>query len=215
MAGAQTLLQAIMWIIVLLQVIATAQLMGITVRHANIAPATGIEHTYIGHDYPEEYPLVHDEPVSMTLHETVHYTLNLSDQTNSEEWNRLDQPKQHVDTHLGPQQRVFVLTFGHQLHCLRSLYTGLLAKYGHTTDMPNPIHWQHCLNYLRQTFLCDATDVLEEGDFTKRDYTVHRQSGDIICKDWTAVFDVLDRNEQEWLEWRAEWVGPPSEVNVL
>ncbi|KAG2081253.1 hypothetical protein BD769DRAFT_769329 [Suillus cothurnatus] len=115
-----------------------------------------IEYAYTGDDYPWEFPvdLTH-EAVAMTLHESVHFALNASDTESQLEWESLPTwPKIIGRTHLGPEHRVFVLVFGHQLHCLWMLQQALLD---YNRDYPQVTyhHTHHCLNYLRQTLMCD------------------------------------------------------------
>jgi len=215
MISAKVLLQSAIWMATLLQVTNTARLLAMlkVTPHGDSAAGAVSDYTYVGRDFPVEYPVSNFEPVAMTLQESVHYSLNVSDETANGEWDALDTPRHHGHTHLGPQYRLFALTIGHQRHCLETLHRGLLNKYGHTDIEPNHHHWQHCLNYLRQMFLCDAVDTLEEGDFMERDYSVHRISGDMVCRDWEAVFATLDAKQREWSEWSAKWVSDEPDLS--
>ncbi|KAH9929375.1 uncharacterized protein B0H18DRAFT_208792 [Fomitopsis serialis] len=201
-------LQKTIWIAALIQVMATAWLLAEFLRDPSPAAVVAKEYSYIGHDYPVEFPVSNIERVAMTLQESVHFSLNVSDHMANKEWDALDKPRHFGSTHVGPQFRSVATVFGHQLHCLRTLHSGVLTKYGHSDEEPNYHHWQHCLNYLRQTFLCDAIDTLEEGDFMQRDYAAHRMGDNLLCRDWEAVFAALDRKQQEWLEFNIEWVAP-------
>ncbi|EED80168.1 predicted protein, partial [Postia placenta Mad-698-R] len=104
-------------------------------------------------------------------------------------------------TRLGPDHRLFVITFHHQMHCLLQIQLSLTMPVESTT----PPHIQHCLNYLRQTFLCAGLDSLEEGDFMERDFERDRQGGDMVCNDWTQVYGALDENYEQWLSWSSTY----------
>ncbi|KZT08022.1 uncharacterized protein LAESUDRAFT_724500 [Laetiporus sulphureus 93-53] len=163
--------------------------------------AANVSYTYIGEDYPVEYPLGQLPKVDMTLQESMHYALDANDSLSHEEWRSVMlRPEGAGRVRLGPQHRLFVMTFYHQLHCLYHIHRGLVGL----TDPVGP-HLHHCLNYLRQTFLCVASDALEEGDFMERDYAKNRVGDETICEDWEMMYDALDRNNAEWMEWAAQW----------
>jgi hypothetical protein len=161
-----------------------------------------IEYSYIGDDYPLEYPMTLDN-VALTLQETTRYGLNLSDPVSEEEWTQLVlYPKGLGRTRLGPEHRLFIVTYYHQLHCLRKMEVGLLQ---HENKSANEHHFQHCINYLRQTILCDATDAVEEGDFMTMKHGPGVVGDTLVCKDWQKAYDVLDENFEEFVQWRKEW----------
>ncbi|EPT00037.1 hypothetical protein FOMPIDRAFT_1123352, partial [Fomitopsis schrenkii] len=164
---------------------------------------------YVGRDYPHEYPVGNLQPVMMTLHESIHFSLSPTDDIASEEWRSLGHPVHYGKTHLGPEHRFLSTVFGHQMHCLQILYLGLQHQYGRHNNMleVDRHHLQHCLNYLRQTFLCDATDSLEEGDFLSKNYSMHTRGETLICRDWISVFRKLDENQSQWEEWSNERLG--------
>ena len=140
--------------------------------------------------------------VAMTLQETVHYGMNLSDKTAEGDWETLAVAikKGIGQVRLGPEKRLFGLTLQHQLHCLYWMHSGLL-------DSENPFnhHLRHCFNYMRQMLLCAAADSLEKGDFMSRDYDTERMGGELVCQDWNQLYDVLDDNHQDFYRWRAVW----------
>jgi hypothetical protein len=141
----------------------------------------------------------------MTLQESTHFALNLSDPVAEQEWELLvSNPKGFGRTRLGPDHmhRVFVMTNYHQFHCLRKIEVGLLNRSHHIST---PHHVQHCLNYLRQGFLCSATDSVEEGDFMEKNFEVDRVGDTLVCQDWERVYDTLDDNYKEWLGWMSKW----------
>jgi len=39
----------------------------------------------------------------------------------------------------------------------------------------------------------------------ERDYAEDRLGEDMICHDWSRVYNELDKNFKEWEDWRAEW----------
>jgi len=164
------------------------------------AQGNTVVHTYIGEDYPLKHPIGHLDTVAMTLHESVHYDLNGTDEIARYEWLRLvSHPKEMGRTRLGPDHRLFVMTFHHQIHCLYQFQLALTMP-----GLPMP-HLHHCFNYLRQTFLCTGADMLEKGDFMQREFGRDRLGDDLICEDWSRVYDELDKNYEEWVEWSAKW----------
>jgi hypothetical protein len=100
---------------------------------------------------------------------------------------------------LGPDQRVFGLSMWHQYHCLIALQMNLQRP--DDEESGGPWHVQHCLGYLRQIFLCRGDDALEPGD-------AFAGSGDgdegfeftRECRDWSALYDLVGRNDVEFLE---------------
>lgn len=160
-------------------------------------------YSYIGQDYPLVYPMDPLEIVAMTLHESVHFSLNVSDRVALDEWILYSSiPKGIGRTRLGPQQRVFVITVSHQMHCLRRIQAALLNR---QDPLAKPAHVSHCLNYLRQTLLCEGADMLERGDFMERVYDVERVGDTLICSDWERAFELLDRKYEQWQAWREVW----------
>lgn len=98
-------------------------------------------------------------------------------------------------TRLGSDHRSFLVTFYHQYHCLRRIQLALLDRAD--TDA-NSHHIRHCLNYLRQTFLCEAAETLEAGDFMQRDFQSDRQGDTLVCRDWEVVHKIMDKNFEDW-----------------
>lgn len=192
------------WMFGVLSILATVWHVCIRLQPAH--PNQSIEYTYASDDYPWEFPvdLTH-EAVAMTLHESVHFALNASDTESQLEWEALPKgPKIVGRTHLGPEHRLFVLVFGHQLHCLWKLQQALLD---YDSDQPQATyhHAQHCLNYLRQTLMCDPAHTLEMGDFLSADYEKDRMGDTLVCRDWSKANSVLEEYHERWLEWRAHW----------
>ncbi len=162
----------------------------------------GQSHTYsyIGTDFPPRHPSLHLEPASMTLQESIRYGANSSDAITSEEWATLKEyPEGRGRALLGSNHRELLITFYHQLHCIREVQMGLFDR---DDTEATPHHMKHCLDYLRQTILCSAEDSLEEGDFLTRDHETQRTGGDLLCWDWEAIFKDLDNDWLAFLEGR-------------
>jgi hypothetical protein len=94
---------------------------------------------------------------------------------------------------LGPDDRIFAVTMYHELHCLRVL--NLAFSKSHVASVS---HIKHCLGYLRQNALCAADLTLELGDFEQRDFDVERVGATHTCKDWSAVYAIMDENYDAW-----------------
>jgi len=155
-------------------------------------------YSYVDNDYPSTL-LTPMDKVELEFYPSVRYTVNdtfadkLWDSTNSESGGFI---------RLGPDMRVFSIAMFHQLHCISRLQQGLNNNDGSGSQYH---HIQHCLNYLRQLFLCSADDTLEPGDTLgttmkdgKGDTTFTRE-----CRDWSAVYDFSDRNLIEFRQFRA------------
>ncbi|KAG9309708.1 hypothetical protein JVU11DRAFT_10384 [Chiua virens] len=152
---------------------------------------------FIGHDYPVTLDIGPLDTVAMTLHESVRFTLgNGTDEAVDTTWGTLfANPPGLGRVHLGKDDRILAVTFVHQLHCVRELAR---AFHYPRSDHFSVGHQQHCINYLRQTLLCDAADTLEEGDFTRRDFEMDRVGDTAVCLDWERVYDTLGSNFREW-----------------
>ncbi|KAJ7578713.1 hypothetical protein C8J56DRAFT_1170445 [Mycena floridula] len=199
-------LKAILWVVAALNgTLTLLTLAQWASRHNDSPKVTGSdkEYSYIGMDFPLQYPMVPLDNVVMSTHETIRYDLDLSDPIAETEWDLLlSNPKGFGRTRLGPDYRVFVIVFYHQMHCLRKIEAGLLNR---SHPISTPHHVQHCINYLRQTFLCGADDALEHGDFMLKDYETDRLGNERVCQDWDRAYDVLDDNYNGWLQWRSKW----------
>ncbi|KXN85263.1 hypothetical protein AN958_11557 [Leucoagaricus sp. SymC.cos] len=152
--------------------------------------------------------------VGMTLHETVHYGLNASDSVGEEEWSTLSIfPRGFGRIHLGEERRVFNHVFWHQMHCIVSMQTAVRNR---NNPFTHPPHIGHCLNYLRQTFLCAADHTLETGDFLKRDFEKDRIADTRMCRDWDMVERYLGGERiQKFFDWKHQYYPPrPSKVTT-
>ncbi|KAF9030275.1 hypothetical protein BJ165DRAFT_1535730 [Panaeolus papilionaceus] len=163
----------------------------------------GREHTLEYSDYPLEIAVDEPlEPVGMTIQDSTHYQLNLTDYSEKEWTTLIAWPHGSGRIHLGEKHRLFNAVYFHQLHCVQIMEEGLQDR---TYPMANLHHVSHCLHYLRQTLMCDADYTLEEGDFMKRysNYDL-RSGGDTrVCRDWEKLYDIVSRRVKEWA-----WVRP-------
>ncbi|KAI0315987.1 hypothetical protein OF83DRAFT_1173300 [Amylostereum chailletii] len=149
-------------------------------------------YSYHGHDFPETLPLPDGDlpPVQLTVEESVHYpAIGISA---DEEWAALTAAGYHY-VRLGPDDRLFIVTMFHELHCLRILNLAFSK-----TPPATRGHLKHCLDYLRQGALCAADVTLEPGDFEQRDFEVERVGATHTCRDWSAVYPVMDANYYAW-----------------
>jgi len=173
-----------------------------TLLSVRTTPDSEKDYTYIGNDYPLDYPMGKLDTVAMSLHESVRYDiLDPTDEVANKEWKLLvESPLGHGLVRMGPDRRIFLLSFHHQMHCLWFIQLELMKP----EPMPD-FHLHHCFNYLRQAILCEAADSLEEGDFMDSDFSAGRKGSDLVCQDWMTVYDTIDEKHEEWLAWAAEW----------
>ncbi|KAF9480758.1 hypothetical protein BDN70DRAFT_594703 [Pholiota conissans] len=140
---------------------------------------------------PIEIPGSFDTVALTLLRDTTHFQMNLSDPLSRLEWITLsDHP---FVIHVGKSRRAFQVSLFHQLHCVHVMEEAFLRGEYHGL---NSHHIQHCLNYLRQLFLCSADDTLEDGDF-ELDFE-DRNGGTKICRDWEAVDFFVRQDLARW-----------------
>ncbi|KAK0209089.1 hypothetical protein DFS33DRAFT_1307583 [Desarmillaria ectypa] len=141
---------------------------------------------FIDNDFPELLPL--DIPdVLLTMEESRHYGISGLD--DREEW-ASSAAYGFGYLRLGEEKRRFALSMWHQLHCLRTIR---LAMEGHH-DAGMRGHMQHCLTYLRQMILCNPDLTLEPADMLTRNYEIKRVGATHVCKDWSKVYEEMERN---------------------
>lgn len=158
--------------------------------------------SYTGDDFPNKLEMKLDT-VEMEFYDSVRYTINNTfsdrvwDSTNSESGGFI---------RLGPDMRVFSIAMFHQLHCVSRLQQGLKHNDGSSGQHH---HIQHCLNYLRQLFLCSADTTLEPGNMMQFAENDDKDSTTFIreCRDWSAIYDFSDRNIVEFRQFRASNLG--------
>ncbi|KXN87294.1 hypothetical protein AN958_08983, partial [Leucoagaricus sp. SymC.cos] len=149
---------------------------------------------YQGHDFPNILPLptpTFERTFPVIAEETVHYALhgNGSD----DEWSSLT-PDGHNFVRLGEDQRLFVLTMFHEMHCL-----DVLHKAFRKDPLASPGHIHHCLNYLRQGALCSPDLSLEPGNFEEKDFSVERAGATHVCRDWEIVYEAMSKSMSRWM----------------
>ncbi|KAE9400824.1 hypothetical protein BT96DRAFT_636940 [Gymnopus androsaceus JB14] len=147
--------------------------------------------TYDGDDFPPDVDYNFGPPVEMIVEESVHYSMVDSDA-------KMEWAYHHAFSHgsvirVGPRNRTMYIALFHQSHCISQL-SSLLAGEGRS----DWAHTHHCMNYLREWILCQADQTLELGDFMQRNYTVNREGGTYMCRNWENVFDYTTR---DWLKW--------------
>lgn len=158
------------------------------------------EYSFMGLDYPFHHPSLPLNPASLTLQETVRYGFNASDADTNEEWHQiLYSPEGTGRVHLGPNHRTFVLTFYHQLHCIVELKEALMNR---NDTLATEEHITHCLQYLRQTLLCQGNDKLEEGDFLERHFETDRLGTEMECYDWENVYQEVGARYHLFNQWK-------------
>ena len=143
----------------------------------------------------------------MGLHETLRYGLNASDDVGDLDWDTvLHLAEGFGRARVGPERRVYVVSYFHQLHCLRGIQRGIVSPGRLDGVSPAPEHIHHCINYLRQTLLCGALDMLEKGDFMESDFTDGSVGNDLVCMDWQAVVaDEKQKNYDEFTKWTTKY----------
>ncbi|KAF5367789.1 hypothetical protein D9615_010506 [Tricholomella constricta] len=147
---------------------------------------------YIGHDYPATVPLPSGQPgsVLMTVEESLQYPL--AGFASDKEWFSITTQSEGY-VRLGPQDRIFVVTMFHELHCLRMLNLAFDPSNGVKDG-----HINHCLGYLRQMALCGSDLTLEPAGWEDRDFRFDRVGATHMCRDWTEVYAEVEKNYQRW-----------------
>ncbi|KAK0441336.1 hypothetical protein EV421DRAFT_2083128 [Armillaria borealis] len=157
-----------------------------------------ISYTYTGNSIPLLHPMTGNLPlVSLTLQESTHFAWDSPDNTTLDEFNSLF--RYPSLSYLGPNHRMTILSWFHNIHCIAQIRAALI---NHDDEIATPEHFSHCLQYLRQTLLCGASDMLEKGDFMERSFTVDRVGSDLVCYDWEAALATLDKEHREFNEWK-------------
>lgn len=134
----------------------------------------------------------------MVFEETVHYDLPLDDISRIE-WYALMSPWSHQGfVRLGNDKRVYGVAMSHQLHCINILGQALANA---SDPDANIHHVHHCLDYLRQVFLCESDTTLEPGDFKAREYAATPEYHTRVCRDWSVIFGAMEANYKEWQAW--------------
>ncbi|KAK0210112.1 hypothetical protein DFS33DRAFT_1251697, partial [Desarmillaria ectypa] len=149
---------------------------------------------YTGSSIPLLHPATGNLPlVSLTLQESTHFAWDSPDNSTRAEFGSL----LHYPSlsHLGPNHRMTILSWFHNIHCIAQIRAALI---NHDDKVATPGHFAHCLQYLRQTLLCGASDMLEKGDFIKRDFAADRVGSDLVCYDWEQALTTLNTERKEF-----------------
>ncbi|KAF4614206.1 hypothetical protein D9613_008020 [Agrocybe pediades] len=155
--------------------------------------------TYIGHDYPETWPILR-KSVLLQFDNPRHFRLDTED--GAAEWGALS-PENGV-IHLGPNRRPFTVAMMHQLKCMDVIRYEMVRERGPESDYrgPSPLR-RHCLNYLRQMITCHGDLELEAFQFATHKNPVDWR-GVYECKDWEAVYNAVEINQKEYRAWLKE-----------
>ncbi|KAK0473976.1 hypothetical protein IW261DRAFT_1502586 [Armillaria novae-zelandiae] len=157
-----------------------------------------ISYTYTGSSIPLLHPMTGNLPlVSLTLQGTTHFSWDSIDNATQAEFETLFQYPSL--SYLGDNHRMTILSWFHNIHCIAQIRAALVDR---NDEVATPEHFSHCLQYLRQTLLCGASDMLEKGDFMERDFTVDRVGSDLVCYDWEQALANLDMERKEFERWK-------------
>ena len=155
---------------------------------------------YVGNDFPTTLPITL-EVVEMSFYDSVRYSVHGND--SQQEWVSTD-PRSQGFVRLGPEARAFSVSMFHQLHCLMAINRALLGTQEESQEAYG--HVQHCLQYLRQFFMCAADTTLEPGDFLQLPFGRNKEGVlfDRECKDWSAVYSFADENHVAFRQYRTD-----------
>lgn len=139
------------------------------------------------------------DPVVHWVGDTVHYQLERTKESD-EEWDRLLPSGGHLvhvqsDDSVSPE--TFTVTLFHQLKCLDVLRKEYICRTERQSCSETDALAQHCLNYLRQSILCNLDSGLES---TRNVQGLVTRGYDTVCKDWTKLYDEAERNNKAYLE---------------
>ncbi|KAF9524162.1 hypothetical protein CPB83DRAFT_820499 [Crepidotus variabilis] len=167
-------------------------------KSGNLYPAIDRGHiyTYIGSDYPLEWPIPSLNTVHMSLENSLHYAFDTTQ--GRAEWNTT-LPSGGALVYLGPHKRPFTLGMLHQIRCLgiiREILDDFYADDSPNAKVDRPHLARHCMNYIRQMVLCNGDLRLENVRAAKgKRLTVPEVTH--TCKDWSAVYAAADDNFHE------------------
>ncbi|KAE9393405.1 hypothetical protein BT96DRAFT_924075 [Gymnopus androsaceus JB14] len=162
-------------------------------------------YSFQGYDIPEILQMDFNGFVAMSAEETLHFAA--TDEA-EDEWTPLE-PYGRGVVRQGPDQRAFLLSVFHQLHCLHYIEVELTSA----SDMAHWPHVQHCLNMIRQWVICEADVTLEQGFFARRNFTADRWGETYVCRDWEAVYAEMKRNWIEFYQYQLKHGIPTTPFN--
>lgn len=143
----------------------------------------------------------------MTIENSRHYALDSEDA--DAEWQSIYPGTSNGFVRLGPRRRFYGLSVYHQIHCLDSLRWAILGREHSTrsahilqTEQVREIpHTHHCLNYLRQTILCNADLTLEPEVILGSNDVGEGLGVTHVCQDWSKIHQFVENNAREFDEW--------------
>ncbi|KAE9384789.1 hypothetical protein BT96DRAFT_868700 [Gymnopus androsaceus JB14] len=158
-------------------------------------------YSYVGDDYPEYLPLPTMLQTTNTVFE-VKNSLPISGPNAATHWQSI-YPPGYGFVRLGTESRLLCVAMFHELHCIEKMRIFLDDP---TNREVGFLHQQHCMNYLRQIFLCKADMTLEpllNGDIDRRNL-VMKSGMDIerSCVNWKDIYDAVGDN---YLNWKENW----------
>ncbi|KAF8507288.1 hypothetical protein BU17DRAFT_100682 [Hysterangium stoloniferum] len=162
---------------------------------------TSLFPAYIGDDFPIWWEQDWS-PVEMTFGETSRYTLPgaLADA----EWESIRKGNYQGYVRLGPERRIFAVDMLHQLHCVNTFRKGLTHSDAES-QRKNEHHMVHCLNYLRELFLCVADTTLEPYDYRALNFTVEKVGFTRECRDWSRIYERMDEDAEAWRDFAIKY----------
>ena len=137
----------------------------------------------------------HPRNVGLVMEESVRYSPNAS-----MEWESIMPTGSAGFVKLGQEKRLFGISMYHQIHCLQQLQQAITRDIESNHKYEND-HIQHCLNYLKQMFLCAASVRLEP--LTDDGAGMMKTDGiglEHSCRDWTLVRHKAEANYADWEE---------------
>ncbi|KAF5318366.1 hypothetical protein D9758_014879 [Tetrapyrgos nigripes] len=143
--------------------------------------------------------MINELPLAtLTLQESTHFRWNENSSVSHDEFRTLiEYPNLSI---LGPNHRMTILSWYHNLHCIAQLRAALLD---HNDPVSTPGHFSHCLQYLRQLLLCGASEMLEEGDFMEKNFNFDRVGSDLVCYDFEIALGKLQTEMDTFGEWKS------------
>lgn len=154
-------------------------------------PKTLDAYTFEGDDFPDYYPMKFDT-VALTPENSMHYHIwdpsNASQPNhdiNAVEWRSVYPPGGGF-VFLGPQKRPFGLAMFHQHHCLEKIRIAMAERRDNQ-------HVRHCLAYMRQSIMCEASPVIEPVVPILGRRSVNAETPR-VCRDWTQVYELSEKS---------------------
>jgi len=165
------------------------------ISHVHWPRSRSPSYSWQGHDHPENLIPPHELSTSPVEHVvTYDSSIPLAGRLSDQQWFELTSLSAGY-VRLGPQNRLFMVTMFHEVHCLR-LINLAFDQFGydeHETAITHG-HVKHCFDYLRQMILCSADLTLEKGDFEEE----KNSAATHICRNWHMVYKLTDENWHKW-----------------